>query len=63
MPLCLLITGESFEQSASENKLYAVFFIKKKKNNNNRCIGNMLLMAVERGEREMKMYKCLSKTL
>lgn len=31
MPLCLLITGESFEQSAFENKLYAVFFKKNKK--------------------------------
>lgn len=58
MPLCLLITGESFEQSASEIN-YMPFSLKK----NNRCIGNMLLMAVERGEREMKMYKCLSKTL
>lgn len=45
MSLCLLITGGSFEQSASDN-MSAIFFSFLK---NNRSIGDVLLVAVERG--------------
>jgi len=57
MSLCLLITGRNFEQSASESKVPAIFYLFLYiflKHISTDCIVHMCLVAVERGWREIK---------